>query len=132
MESYSVSDNLKQILNKFIHETGIHNGGDCATISKFIEDYLQSIDVYDYSFSGEIIDGALSHIFVKFRGNYYDGVEGLVNKNNHNIVDNLQDNGTAIGSNDYGYINYQYGRISFKSSELYSVFNDIVNLVEND
>ena len=130
-ESYSAENNLKTILKKFISKTGVHNGGDCATVAKFIEDYLYSIDAYDYSFSGEVVDGGLGHILVKFRGKYYDGVEGVVKTSGRKIVDNLKDDGVSIGNDTYGWINYKLGSSNFRSTKDYKIFNDIVDEVES-
>lgn len=130
-ERYNVEDNLRLILKKFISKTGVHNGGDCATVAKFIEDYLYSIDAYDYSFSGELVDDGLSHILIKFRGKYYDGVEGVVKTSGRKIVDNLKDDGVSIGDNKYGWINYKYGSSDYKKSNLYKIFMSIVDEVED-
>jgi hypothetical protein len=131
-ESYNTSNNLRLILSQFIKKTGTHNGGDCAAIAKFIEDYLTSIDAYDYSFSGELTDGAVGHILVKFRGRYYDGVEGVVNTSGRSIVDNLKDNGSCIGNNEYGWINYKFGSSNFRTSKDYKIFDSISTQVEDN
>ena len=102
----------------------MHNGGDCATTAKFIADYLDELEE-PYSFSGEIVDDALSHVFIKYNGKYYDGVEGIMNTSGREIVDNLKDNGRSIGNNTYGWIDYKLGSSNYKNTRLYKIWDEI-------
>lgn len=122
--SNSVSNSLKWALDSFIKRTGVHNGGDCATTAKFIADYLDELEE-PYSFSGEIVDDALSHVFIKYNGKYYDGVEGIMNTSGREIVDNLKDNGRSIGNNTYGWIDYKLGSSNYKNTRLYKIWDEI-------
>lgn len=127
IESYNpVSNILRSVLEEFIIRTGRHDGGDCATIAKFITDYLDEINE-DYSFSGEIVDDGLSHVLVKYKGKYYDAVEGLVNTAGCLIVDNLEDDGTAIGNDEYGWIDYKLGTFDYRTTSSYQLFNEIID-----
>lgn len=126
-EAYdSVSNNLDWALDVFVKRTGVHNGGDCAIIAKFIADYLDELEE-PYSFSGEIIDDGLSHVFVKYKGKYYDGVEGRMNTSGRQIVDNLKDDGRSIGNNKYGWIDYKLGSSNYKTTKSYKIWNEITD-----
>lgn len=126
-ESYdSISNTLGWALDTFIKRTGIHNGGDCAIIAKYIADYLDEIEE-PYSFSGEIIDGGLSHVFIKYKDKYYDGVEARMNTSGRQIVDNLKDDGRSIGSDKYGWIDYKLGNFNYKSTKTYKIWDEITD-----
>lgn len=104
---------IETALDRLMRETGTnHNGGDCAITAKSIGLWLEENGVKrsDYSFAGVLFtDGemtGITHILVKYKGNYYDGVEGLVDTSNMKIVDNIQDDGSSLGNDKYGWIDY--------------------------
>lgn len=104
---------LESALNRLMKETGTnHDGGDCAITAKSIGLWLEENGVKrsDYSFAGVLFTDngmtGITHILVKYKGNYYDGVRGLVNTSGMKIVDNLQDDGSSLGNDKYGWIDY--------------------------
>lgn len=106
------NDPIAECMARLYDRYGPMNGGECGTVAYYVSDMLES--VVDYSFSGIIVDGGLSHVMIKCNGNYYDATNpsGYANISGEDVVDNLdcieQFSSNAIpaiiGNDEYGYI----------------------------
>ena len=88
------------------------NGGECASVAYSV---YQVLDNPEITFSGTIIDSALSHVMLKYKGNYYDATNdsGYADISGCQVVDNLEfreENSSfsailgMIGNDEYGWI----------------------------
>lgn len=110
-ESAEKEDAIANCMAALYNRYGSLDGGGCGTVAYYVSEMLDGM--IDYSFSGEIVDGALSHIMIKCNGHYYDATNpsGYANTRGRYIVDNLecveQDINAIpaiIGNDKYGWI----------------------------
>lgn len=112
-ESHRVpeEDIIAKCMSTLYKRYGPMNGGECGTVAYYVSDMLES--VVDYSFSGTLIDGGLSHVMIKCNGNYYDATNatGYADISGETVVDNLelveQDSNAipaSIGNDEVGWV----------------------------